>query len=380
MLKPWMPIAGAAGVAILLLTYGISAAMRSSNAQKAEPARVVDLTKDAKSQSPQAKNGPSAAPAAKGSAAGVVSQPTPASAWIAAAPGRVEPRNGEIRIGTPILGRVIEVLVGVGASVEEGELLVRLDDDEARARMAAAEYEVGARKQERDRLPITAGREDVRRAEDAVYNAERGITGARFELDFAQSARRKGTGSQQNVLAAKKRLDEAYDRLQRERLAYAAAQAKPGLPSPSRVESAVSAGRSDVAITEAILDKTRIRAPAAGKVLQQHAKLGEIVGPSPEQPLVVVGDVGTMRVRAEVDEADVAKVRIGQKAFVRTQSYPGREFEGTVVRIAPTLAPPRIGQRGPRRATDVEVIEVTINLDGEVPLLTGMRVDTFFRR
>ncbi len=142
----------------------------------------------------------------------------------------------------------------------------------------------------------------------------------------------------------------------------------------------VSAGRAEVAIAEAILDKTRIRAPAAGTVLQQNAKLGEIVGPSPEAPLVIIGDVASMRVKAEVDEADVAKIRIGQKAFVRSQSYPGREFEGTVARIAPTLAPPRIGQRGPRRPTDVEVIEVSINLDGKVPLLTGMRVDAFFRK
>ena len=302
------------------------------------------------------------------------------SGWIAAAPGRVEPRNGEVKIGTPILGRVLEVLVNVGEQVVEGELLVRLDDDEARARMAAAEYEAGARRQERDRLPSTAGREDVRRAEDAVYAAERGVTGARFELDFAQSARRKGSGSEQNVAQAQRRLNEANDRLQRERLAFAAAQAKPGLPSPSRAESMVSAGRAEVAIAEAILDKTRIRAPVPGTVLQQNAKLGEMVAPSPEQPLVVIGDVGSMRVKAEVDEADVAKIRIGQKAFVRSQSYPGREFEGTVVKVAPTLAPPRIGQRGPRRATDVEVIEVTIDIEGQVPLLTGMRVDAFFRK
>lgn len=303
-----------------------------------------------------------------------------AGAWVAAAPGRVEPRNGEIRIGTPVLGRVLEVLAGVGATVEEGELLVRLDDDEARARLAAAEYEAGARRQERDRLPATPGREDVRRAEDAVYAAERGVTGARFELDFAQAARRKGTGSDQNVQAAKRRLDEAHDRLQRERLTYAAAQAKPGLPPPSRAESMVSAGRAEAAIVEAMLDKTRIRAPAAGTVLQQNAKLGEIVGPSPEAPLIVLGDVSAMRVKAEVDEADVAKIRVGQKAFVRSQSYLGREFEGTVTRIAPTLAAPRIGQRGPRRSTDVEVIEVTIDLEGKVPLLTGMRVDAFFRK
>ncbi len=376
MFKPWMIVAGAAGAAILLLGYGIGAAFRSGKPATADAAvsSVIDLTKETVRPTVAAQ-----AQSASGGAR-ASGQPTPTTGWIAAAPGRVEPRNGEIRIGTPILGRVLEVLAGVGSSVEDGELLVRLEDDEARARMSAAESEAGARRQERDRLPMTAGREDVRRSEDAVYASERNVAGARFELDFAQAARRKGQGTEQNVAAAKRRLDDALDRQQRERLAYAAAQAKPNVPSPSRAESAVSAGRADVAIAEAILDKTRIRAPAAGKVLQQQAKLGEIVGPSPELPLIVIGDVGTMRVRAELDEADVAKVRIGQKAFVRSQSYPGREFEGTVVRIAPTLAPPRIGQRGPRRATDVEVIEVTVNLDGEVPLLTGMRVDAFFRR
>lgn len=335
--------------------------------------------------SAQLESGRSAAPQAPANAvtttaAGSSQQPPAAHDWIAAAPGRVEPRNGEIRIGTPILGRVLEVLARVGDTVEEGEMLVHLDDDEARARMAAAEAEAGARRQERDRLPPTTGREDARRAEDAIYGAERGITGARFELDYAQIARRKGTGSEQSVAAARKRLSEAHERLQRERLAYATAQTKQGLPPPSRAESMVSAGRAEVAIAEAILDKTRIRAPAPGTVLQQNAKLGEIVGPAPEQPLIVIGDVSGMRVKAEVDEADVAKVRIGQKAFVRSQSYPGREFEGSVVRIAPTLAAPRIGQRGPRRATDVEVIEVTIDLDGKVPLLTGMRVDAFFKK
>jgi HlyD family secretion protein len=56
-------------------------------------------------------------------------------AWIAAAPGRVEPKSGEIRVGTGILGRVTNVHIAVDDQVEEGELLVQLDDAEARARL-----------------------------------------------------------------------------------------------------------------------------------------------------------------------------------------------------------------------------------------------------
>ena len=185
-LKPWMMIAGAAGVADRCCSATASA--RRCARRKPLPADVGVRRRASRPPQPS----PTGASARQRTAPRRGQTPV---GWIAAAPGRVEPRNGEIRIGTPILGRVIEVLVGVGATVEDGELLVRLDDDEARARMAAAEYEAGARRQERDRLPTTAGREDVRRAEDAVYAAERGVTGARFELDFAQAARRKGTGT-----------------------------------------------------------------------------------------------------------------------------------------------------------------------------------------
>ena len=87
-----------------------------------------------------------------------------------------------------------------------------------------------------------------------------------------------------------------------------------------------------------------------------------------------------LRVRAEVDEQDVSKIKMGQRVFVRNTAYPGMEFEGKVVEMAPSLALPRMGSRGARRATDVEVMEVLVDLEGAVPLLPGMRVDTFFRR
>ncbi len=58
---------------------------------------------------------------------------------------------------------------------------------------------------------------------------------------------------------------------------------------------------------------------------------------------------------------------------------PTKDFEGVVTEISQALGPPRITNRGPRRPNDVEVLEVLISLDGNPPLLTGMRVDAFFR-
>lgn len=141
----------------------------------------------------------------------------------------------------------------------------------------------------------------------------------------------------------------------------------------------MTAARAEVALAATLLDKTRIRTPRAGTVLQLRAKVGEIVAPSPEQPLAVVGDMSVVRVKAELDDGDVAKVKVGQKAFVRSINYPGHDFAGTVAELSPTMATPRVSPRGPRRPSDIEVLEMTITLDGKVPLLPGMRVEAFIR-
>ncbi|MGI9404208.1 MAG: HlyD family secretion protein [Hyphomicrobium sp.] len=299
--------------------------------------------------------------------------------WVAAAPGRVEPGSGEIRVGSALLGKVAEVPVATNDKVEDEQLLIRLDDEEPRARLAAAEAEEGLALRERDKQPSTSGRRRVSNAEDAVYSAEREVTGARFELDAALAAKSKGEGTAQQLADARSRLSRARKRVKRERLEYARAQAKSNLPAPNRFESALTKARANVALAGSQLDKTRIRAPRAGNVLQLNAKKGEIVAPSPETPLAVIGDMSIVNVKAEVDDGDVAKIKVGQKAFVRSINYPGRDFEGRVSELAPTMATPRIGSRGPRRPTDIEVLEITIELDGDVPLLPGMRVDAFVR-
>jgi len=308
----------------------------------------------------------------------------PQLAWVAAAPGRVEPRSGQIRIGTGVAGKVEKVSVNMNDRVAEGEVLIRLEDKEARARLSSAEAQAALSKRERDNPPAgapkeTSSRDSMNKAEDSVYNAERAVMSARFELDDAIAADRKTPGNQA-LAGARRRHADAVDRLRQEHSALASAISRSGSVAPIRLEAGLIAARSEVTLAESLLDKTRIRAPIAGKVLQINAKLGELVAPTPELPLVVMGDMSIVRVRAEVDEPDVAKIKLGQRVSVKNNAYPGREFDGKVAEIAPSLALPRMGSRGARRTTDVEVMEVLIDLDGSVPLLPGMRVDAFFMR
>lgn len=302
-----------------------------------------------------------------------------AEPWVASAPGRVEAKSGEVRIGSAVLGRIAELYVGTNDRVEAGELLVRLEDDEARAKLAAAEAEAGARERERDAQPGIEGREDVRKAEDAVFQAERAVAGARYALDAALIAKRRNGGNERQVNDARQRLTDAQENLQRERIALANAQSRAGLPEPGRLEAALAAARTEVSLAQIQLDRTRIRAPMDGTVLEMAGKAGETVTPSPDQTIALMSDPERVIVKAEVDERDVPKIEVGQRAFVRSPAFADQTFEGTVSALAPMLASPRLNPRGPRRPNTVEVLEVTIELESAGPLIPGLRVDTFFR-
>ena len=80
-------------------------------------------------------------------------------------------------------------------------------------------------------------------------------------------------------------------------------------------------------------------------MLQVNAKVGELAAPTAAQPLVSVGDVSALRVRAEMDERDFGLVKIGQPVMVRAAAFRGRDFAGKVSSIAPLVGAGRINAR-----------------------------------
>jgi HlyD family secretion protein len=297
--------------------------------------------------------------------------------WVASAPGRVEPRGGLVRISAGSIGRVTALPVKLNDKVTEGQLLLVQEDKDARARLLGAEAQAAAAKRDRDATPATAGRENVNRAEDAVYNAERAVTAARMELDDLMLGDPRNNA--QAITAARRRLSDAQERLRQDNATLNGLGSRATLTAPNRIEAALAAARADVMLADQAWDKTRLRAPAAGTVLQLNTKVGETLAPSPEQVVVVLGDVSRLRVRAELDDTEISKVRLNQSVFVKSSSFPGQEFEGKVTEISPFLSIPRMSARGPRRPNDVEVLEVVVDLDGSATLMPGMRADVFFR-
>lgn len=316
-------------------------------------------------------------------AAKATTKPLPKVRWEAAAPGRVEPNGGEIRMGSVMPGRIVEVTVKPNDRVSVGDLLVRLNDDEALARLHAARAEAAVRKRERDTAEANPTElvRTRRQAQDAMMDAETALSLARAEMDTAYIAHRRGatTASQEELDRQRAAVRDAEAKLETARTTLRRAEAASAIPLPTRVEASLTAARADVSLAETALERTRIRAPRDATVLSISARAGETATPSPEQVLLLLGDVSALKVRAEVEERDAAKVRVGQLVVVRSDAHQDREFNGKVASLAPSLGPGKLGQRGPRRPSDVDVLEVVVDMDGRPPLLPGMRVDVFFR-
>jgi HlyD family secretion protein len=299
--------------------------------------------------------------------------------WAASATGRVEPKEGEIRIVAQSPGEILEVAAKTGDKVQSGDLLVRLDDSDAQAKLAAALAEEAVRVLERNEEIAKGAALDRRNAEDAAANGERAVYGAQTALDETARKIRAGAAAAGELTSARTKLADAQAKLVSERAALAQVAARSDMPLPTRLESSLTLARSDVTQVLNAIDRARVRAPGDGTILNVWAKQGEVAVTSPDAPQAMFGDIGALRVRTEVEERDVTKIRIGQKAIVKADAFGNQEFSGTVTSIAPALGPQRITSRGPRRPNDVEVLEVMVVLDGQPPLLTGMRVDVFFK-
>lgn len=305
--------------------------------------------------------------------------PAPIPQWAASATGRVEPKDGEVRIASEVGGKIVEVLAKTNDQVKAGDLLLRLDDADYYTKVAAAAAEAGVRERERSEEQATGLALDRRNAEDAVAKAQRDVFAAHESFDAAYRAAKSDKGAEDAVETARKDLASKEDALTNAKNKLAEVDAKSGMPLPQRLESSLALARSDLTSAELALERTRIRAPADGTVLNVLAKVGETAVPSPDSALIVFGDMSSLRLRAEVEERDAAKVHVGQRVVVKADAFPDKTFEGTVTSISQSLGAPRIATRGPRRPNDVEVVEVMVDLDGHPPLFTGMRVDTFFK-
>lgn len=147
-----------------------------------------------------------------------------------------------------------------------------------------------------------------------------------------------------------------------------------------RAEADARSANAALDLARVTLEYATIRAPFRGTMVRKFKEVGEGVQVSglPE-PIFRIADLSRLKVRAEVPEIDIAKVRLGQMAEVTLEAYPGERFVATVTRVGLAVGRKQMRSDDPRERRDEKVIEVELALDGDIRLKSGMTVDVAFR-
>jgi RND family efflux transporter MFP subunit len=237
------------------------------------------------------------------------------------AEGRVVAYPGEqVTVGTELGGTIARLHVREGDEVKKGDVLVELDATELRAALEEANAAVHANNARAGFHVKEARRLKVLSASGAVPERE---------LDRARSERNAAFGETAVAMSSVKRI-------------------------------------------EAALAKTSLLAPIDGTVVSCAVEQGETRPPMAE--LVTIANLAHLRVVAEVDEFDVARVAMGAKAVMSAEGFDATS-DGVVEDVPGALVPKGLKPRDPSRPVDTRVLPVKIGFAGATPLKLGQRVE-----
>lgn len=317
----------------------------------------------------------------RGAPPGTSEVSSPAIGDLVAGPGRVEAASEAIALAPEVSGKLAAVLVDEGDTIEAGQVLARLEDQDYRARVEAAQARVAVAEAERLRLMNGARDQERREASAVAAQADAALDHARIEVDRSRRLFEAGVIPRDSLDRAERdwRVAAARQVETSERLATVDAEAR--ADELARADAAVALARASVAEARALLAKTVVRAPLTGVVLRRHKLAGESVSlDSPEAAIVTVADTRTLRVRVDVDERDIAAVRVGQPAWVTADAYGPTRFTGRVVRVGAMLGRKNVRTDEPMEKVDTKVLETLVELDANPRLPVGLRVDAFLVR
>ena len=318
-----------------------------------------------------------------------------------AAIGRVEPYT-EVTLANKIPGRIREVLVREGDLIKRGQVVIRFDDAEpaagvlmaeARIRTAQADVRRAARAVESARArwieaksgarpqEIERARAELAEAKEQQQFSE--VERARMKrlMDSGFVARAQYDAEATNAEVWRARVRVAQENLnlllagpKAEKVAAAWAQVQEAEAELRRAESQVQQAQAELGVARATLGSTVVESTVDGKVTRKLVEPGEAVDVS--MPLMVLGDLQKVIVKAEVDETDVGKLSLGQKAEISADAYPGRVFSGLVYEIGQAVGKRKVRPEDPAKIQDMKVLETKIEVvDGAEDLKLGMTVE-----
>lgn len=271
--------------------------------------------------------------------------------------GRVSELS-RVAIASVSMGTVAAVLAEEGDGVKAGQLLARLDDTMQMARIRQAEAQLAQAVAAREQAEKSAARVAVRISEldrlsgpvsdKAVAIAESNVSQAKLAKQRADALYAKDYITRAELDQANYALEVALERLEQERISSSAKKAE----GVSREEAkaahqeaqsgeataarAVETARTSLALARAALKDLELRSPTAGIVIERLVEPGDVAQPG--KPLFTLSIPGRTEILAHMDEKNLGLLKVGQKALISADAYPGHSFPAVVSMIVPAIS------------------------------------------
>jgi HlyD family secretion protein len=295
----------------------------------------------------------------------------PAGEAVLTAGGYIIPRD-KIEISSKIVGRVKEIYVDRGVVVKEGDLLMEIEDEEYQAQVRMAESRLASSRARLAELKAGSRPQEIRAAQADVEAAESHVVKAKADLERVKNLYEEKIMSaiefdqyQNSYDVAKSNLEAAKERAR-------LIEIGPRREVIDSAQAQVREAEASLEYAKTQLSFTRLYAPISGTILEKIAEKGELVTNSnfggtrgPQSSVVAMADLQDLQVELDLNENDLPKVEMGQKAQIRMDAMPDRVYDGIVDEIAP---------QADRQKATVQVKVKIVNPDEKVRPEVNARV------
>ena len=276
-------------------------------------------------------------------------------------------------VGFKVQGRIVDLPIEEGQWVEQGAVLARLDSDDYRQQVAMDQANVGVQRAQLELGLAGTRRQQLQIAEKQLEDAKADLNQKQIDFKRADALYREGVAPQDSRDQADTNLKRAQATFERAQQQYD--QAREGTRKEELAVSRATLLQAEqkLRLSKIHLEYTTLRAPKSGVILVRQAEQGEVVAPN--TPVVTLGDLSDVWLRAYVSETDLSRIHFGTPAVIRTDTYPAKTYHGRISFISDKAEfTPKSVQTFKERVTLVYRIKIDVE-NSNHDLKPGMPAD-----
>jgi HlyD family secretion protein len=244
----------------------------------------------------------------------------------------------KIEANSKVTGRVAWIGVEKGDKVKEGQVLVRLEDQEFRAQYDQARGAADSARAQLQELQNGSRPEEIQQTEHNLSESRATAANDKLTLDRTKNLFSQGVISQQALDDASAKYEASLQREHSLEQSYQLAKIGPRVEEIARFKGALMQAEGQAAYAKSQLDATVIRAPITGTILDRSVEKGELLTgqfASAARPVFSLADLKDLQVELDIAQDDFARLGPKQKGIVTIDAFPDRKYDGVIAEISP---------------------------------------------